>query len=79
MSRSIVDMCGATRCEGARAAVQGKDGLASKGLLGRMQGARAIKSGSRKGGNPGSNRFQQMQAESYQGTGMSQADFECSF
>lgn len=61
-SRSISETVGATRCESARSMVQGKDGLASKGLLGRMQGARAIKGGRSKGGNSGSNAFRAMQS-----------------
>jgi hypothetical protein len=52
----------AGRCASARGSVQGNDGMASRGLMGRMQGARAIKDGSRNN-NPGSRAFAQMQAE----------------
>lgn len=50
------------RCASARASVQGNDHAASHGLLGRMQGARAVKSGRSRGGNAGSNAFRAMQS-----------------
>jgi hypothetical protein len=50
----------------ARQMVQGRDGLASKGLLGRMQGAGAIKSGYRNN-NAGSQQFAEMKKMADQG------------
>lgn len=58
---------GSSRCAGARAAVQGNNHAASHGLLGRMQGARAVKGGRSKGGNSGSNAFHAMQQSEHSG------------